>query len=70
MIGIGTILYGYCDGFFGDSYGEKIIEAMGSDWVVVRTQFYGEFVPRFDSFEDGYKEQMQELLEKWSIKPE
>ena len=35
--GIGTVLDGYCNGFFGrDSYEKKVIEAIGSDWIVVR----------------------------------
>lgn len=30
-------LYGFCDGFFGrDSYGTKVVEGKGSDWVLVR----------------------------------
>lgn len=34
---IGDTLYGFCDGEFGrDSYGPKRVEAIGSDWVVVR----------------------------------
>ena len=34
---VGDKLYGYCGGFFGrDSYGEKTVEAVGRDWVVVR----------------------------------
>ena len=37
MIRIGTVLYGYCGGYFGrDSYGPKRVEAMGADWVVAR----------------------------------
>lgn len=40
---IGDVLYGYCGGSFGrDSYDDKRVEAIGSDWVVVRTGFYGE----------------------------
>lgn len=39
-IGVGTILYGFCNGYFGrDSYGDKRIVAMGKydgdRWVVV-----------------------------------
>jgi len=38
-IKIGTLLNGYCNGFFGrDSYGEKRVEATGADWVVVREE--------------------------------
>ena len=36
---VGTILYGYCEGYFGrGSYGDKRIEAIGADWVVVREE--------------------------------
>lgn len=34
---VGDILYGFCGGEFGrDSYGDKRVEAIGADWVVVR----------------------------------
>lgn len=34
---VGTSLYGYCGGHFGrDSYGQKRVEGIGVDWVVVR----------------------------------
>lgn len=34
---VGDLLEGYCDGWFGrDSYGDKRVEAVGADWVVVR----------------------------------
>lgn len=34
---VGAKLYGYCGGTFGrDSYGDKFVEAIGNDWVVVR----------------------------------
>jgi len=36
-IEIGSTIYGFCDGAFGrDSYGLKIVEAVGKDWIVVR----------------------------------
>lgn len=35
-IRVGTVLYGYCGGHFGDSYGDKRVEAIGADWVVAR----------------------------------
>ena len=39
MIRVGDVLYGYCGGRFGrDSYGEKRVEAIGADWVVVREE--------------------------------
>lgn len=37
MIEPGDTLYGFCGGHFGrDSYGDKIVVAVGRDWVVVR----------------------------------
>lgn len=34
---VGDMLYGFCHGTFGrDSYTDKRVEAIGSDWVVVR----------------------------------
>lgn len=34
---VGDVLYGFCQGEFGrDSYGDKTVEAIGSDWVLVR----------------------------------
>lgn len=34
---VGDLLYGFCAGAFGrDSYGERRVEAIGSDWVVAR----------------------------------
>lgn len=39
---VGDVLYGYCGGFFGrDSYGDKRVEAIGADWVIVRNQVTG-----------------------------
>lgn len=36
---VGDILYGFCGGRFGrDSYTDKRVEAIGSDWVVAREQ--------------------------------
>ncbi len=64
MVGIGTVLYGFCNGFFGrDSYDDKRIEAIGADWVVARENES----PCFASFNDGWqKRDMQSLLENWS----
>ncbi len=37
QIRIGTVLRGYCGGYFGrDSYEDKRVEAIGADWVVAR----------------------------------
>lgn len=38
ILRIGDVLEGYCGGYFGrDSYDDKRVEAIGSDWVVART---------------------------------
>lgn len=35
---VGDVLHGYCGGAFSrESYGDKTVEAVGPDWVVVRT---------------------------------
>ena len=37
MLRVGDRLYGFCGGYFGgDSYDDKRVEAIGSDWVVAR----------------------------------
>ncbi len=33
---VGKTLYGYCEGYFGHNWNDKIIEAIGRDWIVVR----------------------------------
>ena len=35
---VGTKLFGYCRGVFGDSFGDKRVEAIGADWVVARDE--------------------------------
>lgn len=52
-IEIGTLLTGYCNGFFGRySYGEKRVEGSGVDWVVVREGDGEPNFATFDSLED------------------
>lgn len=70
MIYVGTILDGYCNGYFGrDSYGEKKIEAVGADWIVVREEHWIESknkciqspdIAIFDSTEE-----MEQCVENW-----
>lgn len=36
IIRVGQMLYGFCGGYFGDSYNDKRVEAVGVDWVVAR----------------------------------
>jgi hypothetical protein len=56
---------GFCNGFFGrDSYAEKVIEAIGSDWVVARQD---DGLPVFAYFEPGWQqEEMENLLKEWT----
>lgn len=36
-ISVGDVLHGFCGGAFGrESYGTKVVEAAGKDWVVAR----------------------------------
>lgn len=37
ILRVGDLLFGYCGGAFGrDSYEDKRVETMGTDWVVCR----------------------------------
>ncbi len=57
-------LCGFCNGFFGrDSYGDKLIEAIGIDWIVVRNE-KGE--PEFAKFPSTIT--MLNYLEDWTKK--
>jgi hypothetical protein len=46
ILRVGDILFGFCGGEFGrDSYNDKRVEAIGSDWVIVRSEGYRETYP-------------------------
>jgi hypothetical protein len=48
----GRVLHGFCGGYFGrDSYGDKIIEGEGTDWIVVRENGIP-YLATFDSEQD------------------
>lgn len=60
MLPVGTMLFGYCDGYFGrDSYTDKEVEAVGVDWVVVRTDWGPEFAAIPEEMIDA------EMFERW-----
>ena len=59
---VGTPLYGFCGGYLHrDSYGDKRVEAVGIDWVVVRCE-NGKL-----DFADG--ENIHEQLAEYTVKP-
>lgn len=63
---LGVVLYGFCNGYFGrDSYDDKLIVGIGSDWVVVS---YDDGSKGFASF-DTYEE-MFDCISKWRIEEE
>lgn len=66
MLAVGTLLYGYCGGFFGrNSYDTKRIEAFGADWIVVRSIKVGiNAIPEFAFFENSA--QMISYVADWS----
>jgi hypothetical protein len=65
VVAVGDILYGYCNGFFGrDSYDDKIIMALGEDWVVARE--LNSRRPVFATFADWDSLNMQDMLAKWN----
>ena len=60
----GDVLYGFCGGCFGrDSYGNKRVEAIGTDWVIARdgdgdVAFYGGDPERLREYrqpDDGWR---------------
>lgn len=62
---VGTTLYGYCEGYFGEWYEDKVIEAIGWDWLVVRGKCSGEV--GFANFYNS--EAMCHQINEWSRKP-
>ncbi len=76
---IGEILYGYCNGYFGrDSYEDKVVEAVGKDWVVCRDESGMIHFATFDGSkmiltrlptrnEDDFIT-FEEMIKKWKIK--
>ena len=63
MLRVGDLLYGFCGGSFGrDSYSNKRVEAIGSDWVVAREVDSGDVLWYYGSPEDlvRYKEAEEE----------
>lgn len=63
----GTILYGYCDGYFdipeSHEYEVKRVVAFGADWIVARTD---DGTLGFASFSST--EQMFTLVHEWAKK--
>ena len=61
MIYVGTKLYGYCGGCFGDSYGDKTVEGVGADWIAARDENTNTVVmANFINTED-----MERLVKEW-----
>ena len=57
---VGDLLEGYCGGGFGsDSYWDKRVEAIGTDWVVAREVESGDVV-----FYDGRPEDLLEYIKR------
>ena len=67
MCNIGRVLYGYCGGIFGESYGDKRIESEGVDWIVAR-KLSEEAFPEFALFDN--EEQKKALIKELSVKEE
>jgi len=66
-LSVGTVLYGYCSGFFGrDSYEEKRVEAVGHDWLICRDESGDIHFGTLNS--DGWNPDAEEL-EKWQRRP-
>jgi hypothetical protein len=60
LLPVGTVLYGYCNGYFGrDSYESKRVETVGADWVVARSEYNGNPVFAYIPFPDP------KMIEEW-----
>lgn len=56
---------GFCSGFFGrDSYGLKVVEAVGHDWLAVRDYTFDEKegIPNMTRF-GNHKQMLREVAE-------
>ncbi len=72
-IAIGTVLYGYCGGFFGrEGYGPHRVEALGADWIVVRHIESGRVYHAADSDRSDYPAAGTILrhLAEYTVKPD
>ncbi len=56
---VGQMLYGYCNGYFGSSYGDKRIEAFGVDWMIAREDDGSVVYSLFDSLAE-----MEQMVEE------
>lgn len=61
-LAVGAVFNGYCNGFFGDSYGPKRVEAFGHDWIVARDE---RGVPQFCHFEEHWLQEKDKLIADW-----
>lgn len=66
LLAVGTVLYGFCNGFFGrDSYEDKRVEAFGADWIVARDD---QGRVHFANFEEGWLPSLPEFIAEWTNK--
>lgn len=59
---IGATLHGYCNGYFGRDYLDKLVEGFGKDWIVARST---DGLPLIATFEDVPQDQIAELVLSW-----
>jgi len=60
MLEVGTVLDGYCNGYFGRNYGRKTVVGLGDNWLVARDEDAGLMLAEFDSHEE-----MMAHVEQW-----
>ncbi len=59
----GDILQGHCNGFFGSmSYGDKVVEAVGPDWIVARDEIGFPVLAHFAGMPPGT---MAQYVSEW-----
>lgn len=58
---VGMNVNGYCEGYFGHSYGERIVIASGENWVVTKKESGDIEFARFWS-----PDMMGEVIKSWN----
>lgn len=68
---VGDILYGFCNGYFGiESYENKIVEAVGSDWIVAREVYSAKVVIAQFTLKLNAQHVVNRMISEWKHDPE
>lgn len=69
MVRVGTLLHGYCEGYFGrGGLGPKRVEGIGADWIVARVES-GYLVLADFSHDPNPSRELEKALLRWEKVP-